>query len=138
MQEQIPADASYSITGTYFSDGHHGSELEVPGCDVVLLDPELLKAPQRRKLRPFIRPSGENCHAVLGNDRMTGVFTGRFVRKQMRPFGTQSPGDERSNVFIISVVETKDLDISSIWPADASCVTVECPERTLRESVQGA
>ncbi|HVT35413.1 MAG TPA: hypothetical protein VHE37_07515, partial [Nevskiaceae bacterium] len=35
-ESRIPSIRTYSIAGTYFADGVHGSTFDLPGCDVGL------------------------------------------------------------------------------------------------------
>jgi len=115
-QDEIPSRAMYSIPGLYFSDGHHGSEIEIPQCDKVIIDPTMVDE-AAATIAQYHVAYREKCDAHLMNDRFSGVFTGKFVQRKVRLFDL--PMTE--NFFVVSRIETKELDVASI----------DCPSRVI-------
>ncbi len=108
--DHIPPETSYSIRGTYFSDGIHGSRLEIPACDLTMspvMDGEVAV-----KIMDYHYAFTRQCGGQLWGDDISGVFTGKFVRRKARLFGMQSPA--MLEFFVISGIETKDLNASAI------------------------
>lgn len=106
----IPSRRTYSIAGTYFADGVHGSTFDLPGCDVGL-SPQLEDAALAR-VTEFHSTFEQKCGSWLHGDHMHGVFTGHFERRRVRVFGMPAPSTV--NFFVITDVETKDEDPTSV------------------------
>ena len=100
----------YAIRGTYFADGMHGSEFEIPACDRVIFP--RIEGPAYSRIVQFHRTFDAKCGGWLRGDYISGVFIGRFARMNAQLFGMSSPMEV--NFFVISDIETRDLDDSSI------------------------
>jgi hypothetical protein len=107
---RITSGQAYSIAGTYFADGMHGSMLDVAGCRVGL-SPRLEGAALAR-VSDFHNAFQRRCGTWLHGDYIVGVFTGHLERRWAHLFGMIAPGEV--NFFVITDIETKDEDFASI------------------------
>jgi hypothetical protein len=110
MRDRIPVGRPYSIRGTYFADGMHGSSLELPRCHATI-SPQVEGA-ARARIEAFHGAFAEKCGGRLFGDHISGVFTGRFVRRSAKLHGMPAP--TMVNIFVITGLETSDEDLTSI------------------------
>jgi hypothetical protein len=106
----IRYDVMYSISGTYFSDGMHGSTLDISGCDESIMP--IIDGEAAANISNYHRAFDEKCGGHLMNDYISGAFTGKFVKRKAQLFGMKSPA--MIDFFIISNIEAKGLDPASI------------------------
>ena len=109
-KRKIPSVNIYRISGKYFADGMHGSELELPGCDFTL-NPQLDGAALARS-SAYHSVYQAKCGGWLHGDHIAGIFTGHFVRRRARLYGMAAPATV--SFFVITDVETVDEDPASI------------------------
>jgi hypothetical protein len=109
-RDKIPSGSIYSIPGIYFADGRHGSELELSACDEIFF-PDIEGAASDQ-IAAYHHTFDKKCGGTSRGDYISGVFTGKFVRRKARLYGMQTP--KMIDVFVINGIESKDLDRTSI------------------------
>jgi hypothetical protein len=107
---KIPSDRTYSISGVYFADGMHGSDIELKGCDLTLSP--MVEDEAAGTINSYHEAFRDKCGGTLMGDRFTGVFTGHFVQKTARLFGMSH--SMPINFFVVKAIETSELDKASI------------------------
>jgi hypothetical protein len=108
--ERIPPGRVYSIAGTYEADGMHGSELEIPDCDIILIP--AIDGDAAARIGAYHQAWRVKCHSTLMGDWMKGVFTGAFVRERAQLYGMQAP--MMVEFFVITGLQTPNEDPASI------------------------
>jgi len=108
--DRIPGGTTYVIQGVYFSDWHHGSNIELPNCDDAIFP--ILADDVSAKVQSYHRAFQVKCGGVLMGDRIVGVFTGHFERKKAMLYSFTKPLPV--DFFVVTDVATKDLDAGSI------------------------
>ncbi len=103
-------NAVYSIFGTYFADGMHGTLLELPGCGQIIF-PEMNDG-AARAIGAYHEAFARKCRSKLIGDHIVGVFTGTFTRRRARLYGM--PAAMMANFFEITDIRSRDLDTASI------------------------
>ncbi len=115
-EDRIPVDAVYSIRGKYFYDGHHGSFLEIPDCESSI-SPSMT-GDAAAKIRKYHEEFEKKCNAALRGDLIFGVFTGTFESREKvfyrLPYRDGQPERWMVNFFVVTAIDTNDLDISAI------------------------
>jgi hypothetical protein len=114
-QDRIPSRVVYAIPGTYTYDGHHGSILEIRECDEVVLP--IMSDEAAARIAEYHAALHERCGGYWMGDHISGVFTGRFVRRKAHISGT--PTQVMMEYFVIDKIDTKELD-----PALIACPKV--------------
>ena len=109
-RERVPGGATYSIAGTYFADGMHGSSMDLPKCDTPIFPVMIGQA--EAQIAAYHQAFQQKCGGTLMGDHIVGVFTGRFSARKARLFGMRSP--MVTDFFVISRIDTRSLDITSI------------------------
>jgi hypothetical protein len=102
--------STYSIFGTYYSDGRHGALLELPGCGQIIF-PEMYNG-AARALGAYHDALARKCRGTMMGDHIVGVFTGTFTRRRARLYGM--PAAMMANFFEITDIRSQDLNVSSI------------------------
>jgi hypothetical protein len=85
--------------------------LEAPGCDENVV--AVLEGDAAARLAAYHDAFAHKCGSLLMGDSITGVFTGTFVRRMTRTPLTNFP-PRATNWFVITEIETSDLDPASI------------------------
>lgn len=108
-QDSIPTDAVYLVAGTYIADGHHGSGLQIWGCDQAIHARFVGDAANAiSKLHVDFKTK---CGGDVMSDHISGVFAGSFVRGEASVDG---PALGKANIFVINSIGSSDLDIASV------------------------
>lgn len=106
--DEVPSDVSYSIRGIYNSDGYHFTELEVPACDRIIWPK--IDGEASTRIAEYHYAFTKECGSILMGDYISGVFTGNFVKSRIQTRW----GPMMMNIFIISDIDSKNLDVTSI------------------------
>ena len=109
---RAPLGVVYSFAGTYIADGHHGSLIELPGCDGVFFP--WIKGEVADRIQQYHSDFQKKCGGILMGDHISGVFTGAFIRRRAQLFGMQKPA--MVDFFVVSDMETKDRGAISNCP----------------------
>lgn len=102
-----PVDKIYLVRGTYFTDGHHGAEIDRPKCGDSI--PAYLGG-AAGTVGEYQQAYDAKCNANLAGYAIAGAFTGRFVSRRIRLLGKW----QRLEFFQIDAIKSKDMDSSSI------------------------
>jgi hypothetical protein len=105
---KIPRGVVYSIPGEY-GRGMHGASLWISGCDEGV--PAEIDGEVATKISAFHSAFKEKCGVDLIGDHVSGVFTGKFIKRKSQIHGLPPI---MMNYFVISDIETKGLDPASI------------------------
>jgi hypothetical protein len=105
-QDKIEPGKIYAIKGIYRSDGVNIASLGLPECDKIMLPTGAATTVWARYQSAF----DEKCGRHLTGGSYGGVFTGTFVPRKMKLSGYVI----RVNDFVVSEVQTTELDIAAI------------------------
>lgn len=111
MEDAAP-EGNFAIRGEYFADGRHGGRLELPECEATLSPDFETGSPFYNRIRDYHWAFADKCGAMKMGDYISGVFTGRFVRKRAQLFDMQKPS--MVVFFVVSDVDSGDQDPGKI------------------------
>ena len=108
--EEWKTGKTYIIQGKYFSDGIHGSEVELTKCDTAII--AVITDDAATRVSAFHEVFETKCGVHLANDGFSGQFIGTVIRKKVQLFGLRKA--MIMPVFVIRDILTKELDPASI------------------------
>lgn len=109
-QDRVDPRKQYSIRGKYFSDGIHGSLIELPMCDSPLFP--IITGNAQAQISAFDYAFEKKCGKIIIGDAADGVMSGRFVRRKAQLYGMSKP--MMINFFEVTDIESDWLDVASI------------------------